>query len=134
MEASTNSICNATCLGSGSGSQLTTPRDFHQNEPCSKSQLKEMTFKISIVVFETFEKNYLEQPKERTVLLSLLFITLISMKPQLGSYYTASHESPAWQGYCPAPSTPHAQQVVLTILCWSLHSFKTTMLPEVAKT
>ena len=29
---------------------------------------------------------------------------------------------------------PHAQQVVLTILCWSLHSFKTTMLPEVAKT
>ena len=32
-------------------------------------------------------------------------ITLISMKPQLGSCYKASHEAPAWQGSSQSPST-----------------------------
>ena len=65
-----------------------------------KSQLKEKTSRMSNT-FVKIGKNVRNNKTANCVAI----ITLISMKPQLGSYYKASHEAPAWQGYSPVPST-----------------------------
>ena len=67
-----------------------------------KVSVKTIEIQISVVLFFNIETKTIWNNKTTNC---VAIITLISIKPQLESYYKASHEAPAWQCYSPVPST-----------------------------